>query len=189
MRSIDGINVVRVRKSIAVANASSREAHISITYGIEASDPTLLSSLDKNARLVFYSSIQSTAGKISNNRIKRVRSRASEVSSTEDLNQRMFEILQAESISQTATTLNDHVDPTISTLPLFSYSPKEQKLTDAHTASDSSITESGLLVQQANEIVSKMVYTVADNSYAVRHALNKLAKSIESKVHRIKERI
>ena len=135
MRSIDGMNLVRVRTSIAVAHSEAHKQRIDIKNSSVASDPTILSTLDKNARLVFYSSIQSAPAKTSSRAVKRTRK--SNVATTENISQRMSELLERETEVSDTTYTNFYVNPETQTLPLFNYSTEYQQTNKITNKADS----------------------------------------------------
>jgi|GEM_PF-2878715 len=135
MRSIDGMNLVRVRTSITVAHSEVHKQRIDIKNSSVASDPTILSTLDKNARLVFYSSIQSAPAKTSSRAVKRTRK--SNVATSENISQRMSELLERETEVSDTTYTNFYVNPETQTLPLFNYSTEYQQTNKITNKADS----------------------------------------------------
>jgi hypothetical protein len=181
MRSIDGVNSVRVRTAIPVVNVSEQNENIDVKFVHMVSEPTILSTRDKNARLVFYSSIQPATAKISSGRIKRTRTIKSSVTISENLDERIAKLLQEETISQDSSLNNYDSNSDVGTLPLFSYSPESHQVTGLRKARNSSVKQAKQLSLWAGEYVAKGTSEVIYKTDYLRGTMTKFVKTIDRK--------
>jgi len=177
MKSIDVVNSVRVYTSIPVANASRKEVVIGVKSNVLSSDPTILSSLEKNARLVFYSSIQQTAPKTPSTRIKRTRTNKTKTTKPESLDNRISKLLQ------NSTDTNEDINSDLRMLPLFNQSPENNVKTGMDKVRSTATQQVKDFSHQAGDFVSKSTGEISFKTEYIRSNMTKFVKTIDRKLN------
>jgi len=180
MRSIDGINLVRVRTPISVAQSAMHKQRIDIKNSSVPSDPTILSTLDKNARLVFYSSIQSAPAKTSSRTVKRTRK--NNVATSENISQRMSKLLERETEVSNTTSTNFYVNPETQTLPLFNYSTEYQQTNELANNQGAMMQQVNRVSRQARELVSKRASEITNKADSMHGVMGKFVATVDRKL-------
>jgi hypothetical protein len=183
MKSIDGVNLIRVWSSVEVRKIATQKKSIPVRSTALASEPTLLSSREKNARLVFYAAIQPATKKNAPSRTTRRRSSNTNQPLTDNLGARMEQLLQADDSAQQTTVSDLNADPITHSLPLFNQT-SELTRTDTNTQTSLAAVEQGKgLLRQVSKSVAKLPHTINDKASSTRSTIIRFLKHMNRKQH------